>query len=302
MALWLRATMWARASWSGAPWSRPSTMPTAIPPTVFAEIVQTNSFPATIAALLNEAEERYSSVPKHWKAKRRYPFWKACQVCGAPFACETRARAVRGKVCSQECVLEMIRQPRPSIRKTMYERKGQVIACAVCGKEVWRPNAWLKGVAQPVCSKQCNGQLRGAEWAKHAHKGRAAWTAQSYASYHEKMSGPNNPAWKGGVTYKRTHGNHKGARYVRCPGEFLPMARKHGYVMEHRLVVAQALGRCLVRSECVHHCNHDPFDNRLENLALFPTNQAHKFFEGRGEPQPIWSGSSLSSTPAASGA
>lgn len=49
---------------------------------------------------------------------------------------------------------------------------------------------------------------------------------------------------------------------------FFPMARQAGYVFEHRLVVAQAIGRCLLPSEIVHHKNRDKKDNRLENLEL----------------------------------
>jgi len=92
--------------------------------------------------------------------------------------------------------------------------------------------------------------------------------------------GPENPAWKGGATYFRKHGNYKPIKYVRCPQEFLSMARKDGYVMEHRLIIAMAIGRPLTRVEVVHHRNHDPQDNRQENLELFPNNRAHKIAEG----------------------
>ena len=62
------------------------------------------------------------------------------------------------------------------------------------------------------------------------------------------------------------------------------MARKDGYVMEHRLVMAGAMGRCLSRQEVVHHLNHDSMDNRLDNLKLFASNSLHKRFEGTALP------------------
>lgn len=116
------------------------------------------------------------------------------------------------------------------------------------------------------------------------------------------MTGEGNPAWKGGVTTFRTKGNYVGVRYVRAPEWARPMARKDGYVMEHRLFVAKAIGRLLTRIETVHHMDHNPANNQLENLALFKTNRDHKLFEHHGSPLPIWCGSSLSSTTALPGA
>jgi hypothetical protein len=108
------------------------------------------------------------------------------------------------------------------------------------------------------------------------------------------MRGAFNPSWKGGVMQRSRRGNYPThERLVRCPPGFSTMARSNGYVLEHRLVVAQALGRPLSRGEVVHHMNHDPMDNRLENLALFASNRDHKLHEAHGTPAPLWCGSTL---------
>ena len=57
------------------------------------------------------------------------------------------------------------------------------------------------------------------------------------------------------------------------------MARKDGYIMEHRLQMAVLCGYLLTRQEVINHENHDPKDNRPENLTLWPSNRAHKLYE-----------------------
>ena len=146
--------------------------------------------------------------------------------------------------------------------------------CAECGKAFQTYPRTLRRVKSPTCSRQCNGKARGRQWATFGHLGPPARKTQPPPKF-----GPDNPAWKGGVTYKRPKGNYVGPRYVRCPPEFLSMARADGYVMEHRLVMARRLGRMLLRSEVVNHINHDPRDNRQANLELYPSNGDHK----RGE-------------------
>jgi len=47
-----------------------------------------------------------------------------------------------------------------------------------------------------------------------------------------------------------------------------PKATKHGYVLHHRVVMENHLGRFLNTNEIVHHINGDKKDNHIENLEV----------------------------------
>lgn len=164
------------------------------------------------------------------------------------------------------------------------------VPCSVCGVIIEKHHSHLKRVKQPVCSYQCNGVLRGAEWKQHGHKGRAAWKPESEIAQKARMAGANNPGWKDGITQIRRQGhyNKKGLKYVKCPPEYLPMARKDGWVAIHRLLVAQAIGRVLTSAECVHHIDHNPSNNVLSNLMLFANNADHLRYEHGKEVTPLY--------------
>jgi hypothetical protein len=202
---------------------------------------------------------------------------KTCIICATTWTPTTRYQAARNQTCGRACTKALI--GRAATGRPSPHNQRATVACAVCGKEKTIPQAWLRKVKRPTCSRQCNGVLRGQELTSHAHKGRSGWTAVSMDSYLKKMTGADNPSWKGGVTYRRDKGNYKGARSVRCPPDLPSMAMANGYVMEHRLVMARWVGRPLTRQECVHHLDHDPLNNDRSNLELWPCNRTHKLAE-----------------------
>jgi len=81
--------------------------------------------------------------------------------------------------------------------------------------------------------------------------------------------GSKNPAYRGGRTLSTGDGYYR----LLIPNH--PNANKRGYVLEHRYVMAEYLGRPLSKDEYVHHKNGNRQDNRVENLELFKGRSEH---------------------------
>lgn len=79
-----------------------------------------------------------------------------------------------------------------------------------------------------------------------------------------RMRGSLHPTWRGG----RTVADGYVKAWVDPDDPLRCMAGTGGYALEHRLVMARALGRPLSEHETVHHINGDRADNRLSNLQL----------------------------------
>ena len=90
-----------------------------------------------------------------------------------------------------------------------------------------------------------------------------------------RLSGSKHHQWKGG-----RYTNKDGYVFIYSPDH--PNKTKMGYVLEHRLVMEKKIGRYLLKTEVVHHMNHKPSDNRIENLMLIENNGLHTSLELRG--------------------
>ena len=102
---------------------------------------------------------------------------------------------------------------------------------------------------------------------KKGHKVLSNWGFQK---------GKNNPRWNGGI---RKHSDG----YILIYRPEHPFCNSQGYIMEHRFIVEQYLGRYLTPQEEVHHINEIKNDNRIENFMLFKNRGYHKAFHKFGK-------------------
>ena len=54
------------------------------------------------------------------------------------------------------------------------------------------------------------------------------------------------------------------------------------YILEHRLIMEQSLGRYLLQTEVVHHIDGNPSNNDIANLRLYQ-NQSSHISKGHGK-------------------
>ncbi len=96
-----------------------------------------------------------------------------------------------------------------------------------------------------------------------SERGIQAWNAK----FPHGRFGKDSPSWRGGRVSL--------GRYI---GIYMPEhadADQRGYVLEHRFIMEQHIGRPLAPGEMVHHKNRNPKDNAIDNLELMMNRKHH---------------------------
>ena len=201
-----------------------------------------------------------------------------CVYCNELFGVGTRQP--NKKTCSSECAKKHLSAMKIGVK--MQSRGGRVeVTCSYCNGsfELWRNDLKEVNFCSRVCSASRPEFKQKVAITGLKNKGKKI-SPEDLAKRNFKK-GESHHLWKGGISLRNRKGNYKNykIKYVRCPEEYKEMARKDGYVMEHRLNVAISLNRTLSRVEVVHHIDHNPENNNINNLMLFKNNSEHKKYE-----------------------
>lgn len=204
---------------------------------------------------------------------------KQCVTCGQMFKPKSARQKYCSDLCKQgvstclQCGKEFVRKGNTSgnfcSSKCWYAWPGRIEdrECPVCHK-MFRPGH----SKQKTCSYECADKSRQTA-VRHTHcehcgkplkeniNPKVRFCSHSCAMKERDRKGQLQAE----VGAKKQHSN--GYMMIKMPDN--PSAYKTGWMLEHRYVMEQFLGRSLEEDEHVHHKNGDRSDNRIENLELW---------------------------------
>lgn len=163
-----------------------------------------------------------------------------CDYCGKMFIPSNRNRPTGYKTCSRKCRGAMRSKLHPKVK----------VRCDNCGIEIEKYTSQIReGQEVFFCSMRCIGQ---SEKVKRTR-------VES-----ERKTKVAKNQWKPiGTIYQR---KRKGRIDI-----FIKVAENQGYknwMLHHRWVVEQHIGRPLEKGEEVHHLDGDETNNHIDNLAV----------------------------------
>lgn len=164
---------------------------------------------------------------------------RPCPVCGREF----KPKVERQQTCSRDCAAQL-----------QWKRHKK---CIVCGQEFIG-----KTSQQMTCSHDCAGVLRRGERNRYCERCGKEMPFDRYRF--KRFCSPEcrvSPLWN--IVEAST-----GYLMVKA-GKDYPGVDRRGYILQHRYVMEQMIGRYLLSQERVHHKNGDKKDNHPENLELW---------------------------------
>lgn len=168
-----------------------------------------------------------------------------CKVCNKEF---TKNANTTGEFCSTDCWYEE------------FDRVGYGTAtkfCPNCGAEVHGRNI--------CCSTDCKNK-----WQRKSNPKRLAGCKECGKSLLDKKAGAEFCDCRCSMLYRSKHGGVTQPDGTRKPGScgYIVIKVNGKWVLEHRYLMSQHLGKELGRYDYVHHKNGQRSDNRIENLEL----------------------------------